>query len=58
MNGILRPYRGLVLLVLLLASGASFVIPPGYAQSSPPAPCAPTVTGPEVGSQVGGWKKK
>ncbi len=38
-------------------AGAYFVVPP-YHQGSPPAPCAPTVTGPEVGAQLGGWKMK
>ena len=38
-------------------AGAYFVVPP-YLQGSPPAPCAPTVTGPEVGSQSYGWKLK
>jgi len=39
-------------------ASASFVIPPGYAQSSPPAPCAPVVIGEEKGAQGSGWKLK
>ena len=38
-------------------AGAYFVVPP-YHQGATPAPCAPTVTGTEVGAQAGGWKMK
>ncbi len=39
-------------------ASASFVIPPGYAQSSPPSPCAAVVIGEEKGAQISGWKLK
>jgi len=39
-------------------ASAGFVIPPGYAQSSPPSLCAPVVTSEEKGAQSKGWKLK